>query len=90
MDWPVNCRTDTKHFKSSGFELVWFDGDRPTALREFIKRATVREELFYHQMLRIENSKVIRQIKPRMVNTFDKRGKFNDPKAVLREIERTT
>jgi hypothetical protein len=34
-------------FRSTGFKLIWFDGNRPAALREFQKRATVPEALFY-------------------------------------------
>jgi hypothetical protein len=41
-------------FKTASFKLIWFDGNRPAALREFIKRGTVPEILFYLQMYRIE------------------------------------
>ncbi len=77
-------------FKAKGFMLVWFDGSRPAALREFIKRGTVPEECFYAQMWRIENSKVIEAIKPCIINTFDENDKFKKGAAVLDEIERGT
>jgi hypothetical protein len=46
----------------------------------------VPEENFYLQMWRIENSKVIEKIKPRIVDTFKKDGRFRDSVEVLREI----
>jgi hypothetical protein len=75
-------------FKKAGFKLVWFDGNRPAALREFIKRRTVPEEPFYRQMWGIESSKVIQQIDPLLVNTFDRKGRFKKPATVLRAIEK--
>jgi len=75
-------------FKAKGFNLVWFDGDRPAAFRAFIKRGTVPEELFYLQMFRIENSKAIQRLKPLLINTFNQKGRFKDSKSVLREIEK--
>jgi hypothetical protein len=86
---PTHAQIEVvNQFGANGFRLVWFDGNRPAALREFIKRGTVPEELFYAQMWRIENSKVIRQIKPRIVDTFDENGKFKGQAAVLVEIEK--
>jgi hypothetical protein len=79
-----------KQFKDRGFKLVWFDGNRPAALRAFIKRRTVPEELFYLQMFRIENSKAVQCIKPLLVNTFDQKEEFKDAATVLREIAEGT
>ena len=79
-----------KQFKSSGFKLIWFDGNRPAARSAFNKRGTVSEELFDAQVWRIENSKVLQIIEPLAVNTFDKNGKFRDPAAILDEIEKGT
>jgi adenylate kinase family enzyme len=75
-------------FRSAGFKLVWFDGDRPSALREFQKRRTVSEELFYLQMFRIENSKIIQQLMPTIVNPFDDDGQFKPAAELLEEIRR--
>src|SRR5262249_55548310 len=41
--------------RAGGFKLIWFDGDRASALRQFQKRATVSELSFYLQMFRIES-----------------------------------
>src|SRR5215471_15479739 len=32
-----------QQFRIAGFDWIWFDGNRPAALREFLKRATVQE-----------------------------------------------
>lgn len=73
-------------FIGKGFKLIWFDGNRPAALREFIKRGTVPEELFYLQMFRIEQSKIIEKLSPKLVNTFDDQGMFKQPDVILKEI----
>lgn len=64
------------HLKSIGFKLIWFDGNRPAALKAFNKRGTVAEKLFHLQMSRIENSKVTEKISPIIIDTFDEYGKF--------------
>jgi adenylate kinase family enzyme len=73
-------------FKEKGFVLVWFDGNRPAALRKFINRKTVSEECFYRQMWAIEESHVVEKIKPIIVNTFDEHGEFKSSEAILEEI----
>src|SRR5207302_8927975 len=45
-------------FRDAGFKWIWFDGNRPAALREFRKRGTVSEELLYAEMSRLENSRM--------------------------------
>src|SRR6185437_12442345 len=55
-------------FRNAGFRLIWFDGNRPAALREFQKRGTVPEESFYAQMYRIENFKIVQRLRPMMIN----------------------
>jgi hypothetical protein len=61
-------------FRAAGFKLIWFDGNRPAALREFIKRGTVPEIFFYLQMYRIEATKIIDTIKPVVIDPFDIQG----------------
>jgi adenylate kinase family enzyme len=48
-----------QQLRSAGFEWIWFDGDRPAALREFQKRGTVQEIALYVQMFRIEKSRIV-------------------------------
>jgi hypothetical protein len=73
-------------FRVAGFKLIWFDGNRPAALREFIKRGTVPELLFYLQMYRIEASKIIDTIQPVVIDPFDIQGDFKATAVQLEEM----
>jgi adenylate kinase family enzyme len=75
-------------FKTAGFKLIWFDNNRPTALREFIKRGTVPEIAFYAQMYKIEASKIIDAVKPLVVNPFDAQNQFKSTDELLQELRR--
>jgi adenylate kinase family enzyme len=75
-------------FRDAGFTLTWFDGNRPAALRAFQNRGTVPEELFYTQMFRIENSKIVQRLLPTIINSFDEDGKFKRADRLLEEIRR--
>jgi len=59
-----------QQLRNAGFKLVWFDGNRPAALREFQKRATVQEVAFYLQMYRIEKSGIVERLRPTVINSF--------------------
>ena len=72
--------------RSAGFKWIWFDGDRPAALREFLKRGTVQEIALYVQMYRIEKSRIVEQLKPTVINPFDDCGQFKPTKELLAEI----
>src|SRR5437016_7749761 len=76
--------------RSAGFKWIWFDGNRPAALREFQKRATVQEIAFYVQMYRIENSRIVERLKPIGINSFDDNGQFKAAKELLAEIRATS
>ncbi|HEY1679368.1 MAG TPA: DNA/RNA helicase domain-containing protein, partial [Candidatus Sulfotelmatobacter sp.] len=75
-----------RELRSAGFKWIWFDGNRPAALREFQKRATVQEIDFYRQMYRIEESRIVERLKPTVINSFDDRGQFKSTKELLAEI----
>jgi hypothetical protein len=75
-------------FREAGFKLIWFDGNRPAALRAFQKRATVPEESFYLQMNGIEASKVIESIEPVIINPFNEDQQFKPAGELLEEISR--
>jgi adenylate kinase family enzyme len=72
--------------RSAGFKWIWFDGNRPAALREFQKRATVQEIDFYAQMYRIDKSRIVERLRPTVINSFDDRGQFKLTKELLAEI----
>jgi len=65
---------------------IWFDGNRPAALRAFTKRGTVPEILFYRQVYKIEATKIIDTIKPAVIDSFDAQGEFKFPAALLEEM----
>jgi hypothetical protein len=73
-------------FKTSGFKLLWLDGNRPAALRAFIRRGTVPEIAFYAQMYRIESSKIIDTIEPVVIDPFDTQGNFRATASLLEEM----
>ena len=73
-------------FRDAGFRWIWFDGNRPAALREFRKRGTVPEQLLHLQMERIENSKIVERLRPTIIDPFDKNGKFKPADRLLDEI----
>src|SRR5579864_4379767 len=60
-----------QQLRDAGFKWIWFDGNRPAALREFQKRATVQEIDLYVQMYRIEKSRIVDRLKPTIINSFD-------------------
>lgn len=66
-----------KYLESYGFKLIWFDGNRAAAFREYLKIGR-EEKAFYFQMYRIEDSKVIERLNPLIINTFDGNGEFLD------------
>ena len=75
-----------RQFRTAGFDWIWFDGNRPAALRQFQNRATVQEIAFYVQMYRIEKSGIVERLKPTVINPFDERGAFKPTVELLAEI----
>lgn len=74
-----------KYLENSSFKLVWLDGNRLAAFREYLK-ADRPEEPYYLQMYRIETSKVIEILNPLIVNTFDDNGNFRELESIVKEI----
>lgn len=63
---------DVLFLKEHGWFVVWFDGDRPAALKSFIARGTVPEAAFYAKMFAIERQRVPERIAPHAcVDPFD-------------------
>jgi adenylate kinase family enzyme len=48
-----------KKLRQKGFALVWFDGNRKAARRDFIKRGDVPADLLDLQLARINQSRVL-------------------------------
>ena len=84
---PVEIQINyVQYLKQQGFKLFWFDGNRVAAFREYLN-AGRPENLFFLQMQRICDSDVINLIKPTIINTFDKDGRFRKRSEVIEEIE---
>lgn len=83
---PYGHTDHVVEIKKRGFTLIWFDGDRDAAFREFMKRGTVSEQAYKIQMLNIETAKVIATIKPKIINTFDKNSKFKKLEVIAKEV----
>jgi hypothetical protein len=75
-----------RRLRGAGFNLIWFDGNRPAALSAFRKRGTVAEEAFILQLQRIENTKIVERLKPTIINSFDENSQFKPAKQILQEI----
>lgn len=76
--------------KREGFKLIWFDGDRAAALREFRKRGSVSEQLFHAQIERIETGNLSARIKPVVINSFDEKSQFKSTAQLLEEIRKAS
>lgn len=84
-----------EQLRDSGFKLMWLDGDRDAALREFTKRDSSRGEDYLSgqlealkiQLKRIEDSCVVKRIAPNMFNTFDVQHNFKTLEEIAREIQ---
>ena len=74
--------------RNAGFKLIWFDGNRAAALQAFRNRRTVSEELLAAQIQRIERNKIVEQLKPTIINSFDAYGQFKPPAELLDEIRK--
>ncbi len=79
--------------RESGFKLIWLDGDRNSALREFKRREMKNPqtyeraiESFDKQIARIEKTSVIEEIQPAIINNFDQEGNFRNEDDVIKEI----
>ena len=91
---PLGCTIDVLFLKNEGFKVIWLDGNREAALREYKKREIKRDptnlehhiENFYAQIERINRTKVIQEIEPIQINTFDKNGEFIDSEKIVEKI----
>jgi gluconate kinase len=83
---PVQDLDNIKALMAAGFRIVWFDGNREAALREFNKRGTVEERLFHLQVGNIDKAKVVEVLKPIPINPFDNAGVFRTKDAISNDI----
>lgn len=74
-----------RRLQEMGFTMVWFDGDRAAARREFLKRGTVPENLLNLQMSRID-SLDLEAFRPQPFNPFDEKGQFLPHKMIAEQL----
>jgi hypothetical protein len=77
-----------RQLRAREFKLVWFDGNRQAALREFQKRGTVPDHLFHLQMSRVDESRIVERLRPAVIDPFDANERFKPSAALLEEIRR--
>ena len=70
---------------NNGFKLIWFDGNRTIAYREYM-RTKGDGEAFYRQLNNITSSRIIDLLKPKIIDTFIN-GVFRDKEEIVNEIE---
>jgi hypothetical protein len=84
---PCGQADRVRMFMKHGFKVVWFDGNREAALREYVKRGSP-VHLFNLQMGRIGDPKFADSFEPIRINPFAENGEFKPPKVILEEIEK--
>jgi len=70
----------------SGFQMIWLDGNREAAKREFMRRGTVSEELHNLQMTQVENTDIASTFHPIFYNTFDEAGEFKPLEKIASDL----
>jgi len=73
--------------KSSGFKLVWFDGNREAARRAFNARGDVAEQALDIQLCKIERLDVVRRIGPLVYDTFKVDGTFRKVEEIITDLK---
>ena len=72
--------------RDAGFEWIWFDGDRVAATRAFVRRATVPVAALNVQMGKIDQHIDLALLQPRIINTFDGRGRFRSKGEIAADV----
>ena|SRR5437879_10396803 len=85
---PVHDVPNIESLRAAGFRLIWFDGNRAAALREFNRRGTVKEEMYHLQIRNIEEAGVVDKLKPALINPFDEEGEFKSKPEIAAEVLR--
>ncbi len=88
ITWGFIPKTDdalVKKLQDLEYKMVWFDGNRDAARREFLKRGDVSETLFDIQMGKI-NKFSLEGFNPVILNTFDENGVFLKKEIIVEAI----
>lgn len=72
---------------SKDFKLFWFEGDHTVVLKKYIERDKgTNLDAYYYQMFRIISSKVVDQISPKIINTFNDAGEYKELTQIIGEM----
>ncbi len=82
---PITDDAGVQQLLDVGYKLIWFDGNREAARREFLKRGDVPVEALDNQMAKIEKFDV-EKFKPIYINTFSEDGMFLEKEAIAELI----
>ena len=74
-----------RRLQRMGFQMIWFDGNRAAARREFLKRGNVSEDLLNLQMGRIATLDLA-SFAPTPFNPFDEQGVLVSRAEVARRL----
>ena len=74
--------------RDSGYDWIWFDGDRAAARRAFLERGTSSEEAFEMQMRAIDEYLDLDLLHPRTVSPFDCAGRFRPLAHIAEDVLR--
>ncbi len=83
-----------RELKILGFKVIWFDGNREFSKQSFIARNKEQGQEFLEksmgdlrvQMDKINESKVIERIDPKIVDTFNPDGTFKSHEDIVSDI----
>lgn len=88
---PFSDLRSIRHLTGAGCVMVWLDGDRVAAFREFMRREgnnPVSEYNYYGQMQMIVATEVVQRMNPPVVNPFGPGGLFRPVGDIAADILR--
>jgi hypothetical protein len=83
---PAHDYNSVIQLRNLGFFLVWFDGDRLTALQHFNRRGTVEETMFHRQIRNITITGVVDALSAPQINPFETDGEFRTRESIADEL----
>jgi gluconate kinase len=83
--YPGQDDSNIQQLINLGFQMIWFDGNRESALNEFNKRGTVPEHLFHAQIDRIDGLDLDR-FQHHVFNPFSTDGSFMSKEEIVMKI----
>lgn len=84
---PAMDNHEIRQLIEMGFVMVWFDGEREVARREFLKRDTATEEQFDAQVLRI-NGLHLESFPHMKLNPFGDNRQFIPVDEIIKKFEK--